>query len=353
MAPSAAIPTTPSAPPPAVSAMLTGPLSPDHMSVHFVDVDQAAAAVIEFPCGVVMVDAGARNPAGATALVNYLNALFARRPELNRRISTIFVTHSHTDHNYALQTVANSFTVGGYVYNGHQSGSGAHNAKLMASLVAAKSIPSDAVTEDQVGAGGFTDKIVDPVACQRVDPQIRVLSGSYESDTPGWDPGDFDNENNQSLVVRIDYGKASFLFTGDMQTAGLDTLVDNLGPSGLLHAEVWAVSHHGAANGVDQRFLDAVRPEMAVMSFGHPDIPDPWTAGAYGHPRRTTVEALDAAIARPRDVVRDVQVADGVRSFSSYTVRHAVYGTGWDGTVTVDADATGALRVERDGAPHG
>jgi beta-lactamase superfamily II metal-dependent hydrolase len=334
---------------PAAAHIGSGSVPADHVSVHFVDVDQAAAAVIEFPCAVVMIDSGARDQAGTNALVSYLNDLFARRPELHRHINTIFVTHSHTDHNYALQAVAEGFDVGGYVYNGHQSGSGAKNAKWMAAHVVSAKIPTDEVSEEKVdaqGTNGLTDGVIDSVACPRVDPSIKVLSGAYASN-PGWDQGDFDNENNQSLAIRIDYGKASFLFTGDMQTAGLDTLIDHLGASGLLHAEVWAVSHHGAANGTDPAILQAIRPEIAVMSFGRPGLQQPWTAWAYGHPRRSTVEELDSAISRPRDVVQDVQVADAVKSFSSYTVHHAVYGTGWDGTVTIAADATGELWVQR------
>jgi hypothetical protein len=56
--------------------------------------------------------------------------------------------------------------------------------------------------------------------------------------------------------------------------------------------------------------------------------------------------SLDGTIGRPRPQPDPVLVADAIKTFSGYTVRHAVYGTGWDGDVTVSANANGELRVD-------
>jgi competence protein ComEC len=64
------------------------------------------------------------------------------------------------------------------------------------------------------GGQGLTDEIIDPVVCAGVNPRIRVLSGEQKTN-PGWPQREFDDENNHSVVIRIDFGEASFLFTGD------------------------------------------------------------------------------------------------------------------------------------------
>lgn len=342
--------TTLASPPPAreAAAMPAATLSSDRVSAHFIDVDQASSALLEFPCGAVLIDAGARDQTSVDHLVGYLDAFFARRPDLHRRINTVFVTHTHVDHNRGLEAVAERFDIGGYVYNGHLTGSGRVGAKWMADHARQTKIPTDSLSESQISSSqGYTDGVVDAVACPRVDPTINVLSAAYP-ENPGWDEGEYDNENNQSLVVRVAYGKTSFLFTGDLEEPAIDTLVEKYRASGALRSSVYVVGHHGSANGTTRGLLDAVRPDIAVMSMGRPEVHVPWTAWAYGHPRRDVVELLDQSITRPRDRIEDVQVADGVKRFSPYTIRHAVYATGWDGPITIAGDASGALKVERE-----
>jgi hypothetical protein len=48
------------------------------------------------------------------------------------------------------------------------------------------------------------------------------LSGR-RNDNPGWSHEDFDNKNNHSIVIRLDFGKASFLFTGDLEKPAIAT----------------------------------------------------------------------------------------------------------------------------------
>jgi len=48
------------------------------------------------------------------------------------------------------------------------------------------------------------------------------LSGRRD-DNPGWSYEDFDNKNNHSIVIRVDFGKASFLFTGDLEKPAIAT----------------------------------------------------------------------------------------------------------------------------------
>ncbi|MEQ1861841.1 MAG: hypothetical protein ABMA13_18130 [Chthoniobacteraceae bacterium] len=62
---------------------------------HFINVGQAAATLIETKCGVVLIDAGAQDDEFADKLVAYLAKVFEGRPELNKTIELLGITHSH------------------------------------------------------------------------------------------------------------------------------------------------------------------------------------------------------------------------------------------------------------------
>lgn len=329
--------------------LLPGP--DDVARVHFIDVEQGAATLLEFPCAAVMIDTGGRGPTAAAHLRSYLDTFFARRTDLQRRLTTVFVTHTHIDHNSNLRRLAEAFTIGGYVHNGVLDGSGRNGARWMsARVLSSPTTRNRPVSETEVaaaGSSGLTDAVIDAVDCPRFDPDIRILSGRYDAN-PGWPDGDFENGNNQSLVIRVAYGKATFLFDGDLEEEAIGTLLERYGTGGLLDVDVYDVGHHGSHNGTTVPFLAAMSPRIAVMSMGSTDAHELWTAWAYGHPRRVTVEALEAGVSGTRDPI-DVLVGEKAKSFTSFRVSHAVYATGWDGDIVLTAHPDGRIDVATTG----
>lgn len=323
-----------------------GASASDVANVYFIDVDQANSALLEFPCGAVLIDAGARDSAGIAHLTGFLETFFNRRTDLNRHLAAVFITHTHVDHNRALKEVAQRFNIDHYIHNGILTGSGSANAKWMASYVQTRTppIPTEAVEESAVGPTGRNDPIIDPVNCPRVDPDIRVLAGNY-LDNPGWSDGDFDNGNNHSLVIKVSYGKAGFLFTGDLEKPGIETLLSQPAMRPLLASDVWLVGHHGSDNGTTADLLAAMKPKVAIFSSGDPSVQVKWTAWAYGHPRRSVVTLIDHAIHKARSPAKDVLVANGVKNFTSYHLAHALYDTAWDGDIHVTAKPDGTIAV--------
>ena len=87
--------------------------------------------------------------------------------------------------------------------------------------------------------------------------------------------------NDMSIVLRIDYGNTSVLFTGDAETMSEYMMVDSDLP---LKADVLKVGHHGSNSSSSFEFLDAVSPQYAVISCGYGNI--------YGHPNRETLYSL-------------------------------------------------------------
>ncbi len=89
------------------------------------------------------------------------------------------------------------------------------------------------------------------------------------------------HNNDMSIVLRLDYGSNSFIFTGDAESMSEYMMVD----SGLpLDADVLKVAHHGSRYSSTQEFIDAVSPKYAVISCGKDN--------GYGHPHSQTLERL-------------------------------------------------------------
>lgn len=338
--------------------LLLSPVSLNAESVmyaHFINVGQADATLLEFPCGAVLIDAGSQDDEYTEALVNYLNEFFRARSDLNRTINTVLITHNHIDHTNALKAVVNNFTVLNYIENGQSGGSGARNPKWLKEQVENGSLNLNLSTieNSQITSlpdkEGLTNAQIDPVSCSDIDPLIRVLAGRRD-ENPGWPVEEFDNKNNQSIVVRVDFGESSFLFTGDLEDAAIESLVKYYDGTDILDVDVYQVGHHGSYNATTTELLEAMTPEIAVISMGH------WTFGRngtnrfttwwYGHPRKQTVEKLTLSITRRRSYPVSVPVAESSRHFRPYSVSDAIYGTGWyKKTIKVRATQSGRFRV--------
>jgi len=87
--------------------------------------------------------------------------------------------------------------------------------------------------------------------------------------------------NNDSLVLRLTYGRRRFLLTGDIEGSMEDQLVE----SGLIGPlDVLKVAHHGSKTSTKPQFLEAARPIFGLVSAGY--------ANSYGVPHRAVLEAL-------------------------------------------------------------
>lgn len=194
--------------------------------------------------------------------------------------------------------------------------------------------------------------ISDPIDCGAIDPRINILSGMLETN-PGWSSSHYENANNHSLVIRVDFGAFSFLFTGDLEEDGIERLMENYANvEEFLNVDVYQVGHHGSRNATTAELIKAMSPEIAVIStrkwdYGRPNTP--FTTYAYGHPNKGIVSALVRAIKGKRPASKRVKVFDGAKRPRNYTIRDLVYSTSWDGTVKITADSNGAFTVSTEG----
>ena len=90
-----------------------------------------------------------------------------------------------------------------------------------------------------------------------------------------------DETNNLSIVIKVTYGKNSFLFMGDAQE---EEESDILRRSGSLSCDVIKIGHHGSSSSTSSALLKAAVPSYAVISVG--------SDNTYGHPTAKTLKKL-------------------------------------------------------------
>ncbi len=94
--------------------------------------------------------------------------------------------------------------------------------------------------------------------------------------------------NNASIVLRITFDNISFLFTGDLETAGGENVVLSAVSQGLIDdisADVLKVGHHGSNTSTSVSWLQAVDPDYAAIEVGY--------GNPYGHPHAEVVQRLE------------------------------------------------------------
>lgn len=87
--------------------------------------------------------------------------------------------------------------------------------------------------------------------------------------------------NNYSIVIKLNYGENSFMFTGDAETLSETEILNSYYD---LHADVLKLGHHGSTTSSSKKFLNAVSPKYAVISVGKDNV--------YNHPTKTTMDKM-------------------------------------------------------------
>ena len=236
--------------------------------MHFIDVGQALSVLVECDGQFMLYDGG--NVDDGSLVVSYLQSQGVEQLEY------VFCSHAHEDHVGGLAAVMAKFPAG-HAYSPVTEGS----TKCFNDFVKYTQQQGLQLEVPSVGTvwplGSATVTLLGPVT-------------------------QYSETNNTSLVLRIDYGDTSFLLTGDMENTAETDLVNS---GANLKADVLQVGHHGSSTSTSYLFLNAVLPEMGVISCG--------TGNKYGHPHEETLSIL-----------RDAKVD--------------VYRTDLQGTITIGSD---------------
>ena len=239
-------------------------------TVHILDVGQGLSVLVESQGHTMLYDGGDSDRSSytvsylqqhAVSSLDYVVASHYDADHLNRIVGALNV--------FPAQTVwGPDYTTETRIYQSFQS------------VLAAKALTC---TQPAVGS-----------QYQLGDAQIQILAPSGS---------DYDKPNDHSIALRIQDGNTSFLLTGDAEQESEAEMLS----SGLpLASTVYVAGHHGSSTSSSREFVEAVRPEYAVISCG--------AGNPYGNPHKETLEtlqAVDASIFRTDELGAIVVSTDG------------------------------------------
>ena len=247
------------------------------LKVHFYDVSEALAALVELPDGRhVLVDTGdapGRRRCGHDCAASHGHLMSMMRKDLGERpIDLLWITHQHSDHIGGAVDIFRNFAVMNYVDNGRDLAE-----------------PEIAATRTAATEKGVAVTVVQPGHMQIPMPATEAIK--FTAIAPSqWLPRCATDRNQCSILLRIDYCASSILFTGDAEHDE-EALLDTHGAATLLQ-----VGHHGSDTSSGATFLQKVQPKYAVISAG---ARERGMNKSYCHPRESTVRALTKALGGP------------------------------------------------------
>ena len=223
------------------------------LSVQFIDVGQADCALLECDGQYMLIDGGNRDD--SQLVVSFLEQQGVEE------LAAVVCTHAHEDH------------VGG----------------LPAALAV---YPTRAVyAPTKTYSSKIFDKFVYYTDQQGLEitipaPGDRFSLGQAEVTVLG-PVKSYAETNNTSIVLQVNYGDTTFLFTGDMETDAENDMLDYWEGKVDWKADVLKVGHHGSNTSTSYRFLNEVNPTYGIISLGKDN--------SYGHPHEEPLSRLNQA----------------------------------------------------------
>ena len=216
--------------------------------VDFIDVGQGDSILIRQGSHAMLIDGGTSE--SKQDLLSFLES------ENVSSFDYIIGTHPHEDHIGSLDDVVNSYDFDTILFPKVTT-----TTKTFENLVLA--------------VKGKNKKFVEPEINKEYtlgDAKFTILAPNSK---------EYDSLNNYSIVIKLTYGKNSFIFTGDAESLSESEILKN---NVDLKADVLKIGHHGSSTSTSAKFLNAVSPKYAVISVGKDN--------SYNHPTKTTMNRL-------------------------------------------------------------
>lgn len=242
----------------------------DVLEVHYLDVGQADCILLRCEGSTMLIDGG--NADDSQMVISYLTN------QNVERFDYVVNTHAHEDH------------VGG-----------------LPAVLAVFPVQEVWCPVKEYASSCFEDFIkyaheqgLEPVC---PEPGSTYALGTAEITVFG-PVGDYEDANNTSIVLQVEHGENTFLFTGDAETAAEKDILD----SGFdVTSTVLKVGHHGSDTSTSYRWLREVSPMYAVIPVGE--------GNSYGHPQEEILSRLadaDVKVWRTDEQGHILCTSDGV-----------------------------------------
>ena len=245
------------------------------LHVVFLDVGQGDAIFIQTPSGKqVLVDGGPSETALLSQLGHHV-------PFWDRTLDVMLLTHPDSDHITGLVGVLERYKVSTVIYREMD-----HESEVYEYWLQLLTAEGATVYQGETGLRLALDEGLEMVV---LHPGAELL----------------DEANNNSVVTQLSYGQVSLLLPGDIEAQVEEALVGARRDTPL-QSTVLKAAHHGSCSSTTQEFLDAVSPEVVVISVG--------ADNRFGHPCEEVLERLDSFSVYRTDEQGAVEfITDGVQ----------------------------------------
>ncbi|MDD3221090.1 MAG: ComEC/Rec2 family competence protein [Lachnospiraceae bacterium] len=218
------------------------------MTIHFIDVGQGLAILVQSDGKNLVYDGGDRNH--SSFLVSYL------KKQGVTDIEYLIASHYHEDHISGLVGCLSAFNVENVIGPDYEQ-----DSKIYRSFIEGVSAEGAEVWHPKVGT------------------EFRFGTGKFTILAPQTISS---NHNDNSIVIKLVDGENSFLFMGDAEADSEEAMCR----SGMdLDSDVLVLGHHGSATSTSYAFLQETVPEFAVISCGEDNT--------YGHPDKDVMDKLE------------------------------------------------------------
>lgn len=205
-----------------------------HLHVWLLDLGHSNAVLMQTPGGAQVLVDGGRFPS------RLLTAIGDRMPFYDREIELLVITHPDAWDIAALNSVLDRYAVGAVLYHGQVNRD--HDVDSIFEQLRRKDIPIVEVK------AGYKLEFSDQSAIEVLHPQSK--------------PKITDRLNDHMLALRVSYKDVSFLLTSDLSAAGQREML----ASGFAKpTTVLQIPQHGTARAIDDAFLSAVQPQIALL----------------------------------------------------------------------------------------
>ncbi len=207
------------------------------LRVSLLDVGQGEAIFIQTPGGRQVLVDGGQDPR------LLLRALGERMPFWDRSLDLVVLTHPHEDHLAGLVEVIRRYRVDVVLDSAYTQ-----ESSVAAAWRAA--VEREGATTFQASQGQVVT-LEEGITLEVLNPPQPLMGGTLS------------DVNNNSTVLRLRYGRVSFLLTGDLELEGELSLLDR----GVdVRSTVLKVAHHGSGTSSSVEFLLEVRPDLMLVS---------------------------------------------------------------------------------------
>lgn len=223
------------------------------LEVNFLNVGQGDATLINYLGQYqALIDGGSNGK-------KLLSELGKAMPWGDKNIELVILTHPDADHLSGLVDLLDNYEAGIFLDNGQEADTEIY--KQLKQKIEDNKIKKESLAE------GSNFNIGELLNFKIFNPDEAGISG--------------EERNDNSVVLKMEFGENSFLFTGDAETSAEGDMIYD---EENINVDWLKVGHHGSKNSTAENFIEAVSPRYAIISAG--------AGNRYGHPHEETLARL-------------------------------------------------------------